>query len=90
MICTLVKTGSKILHAGKEAKFQPFVDALSGPTNHESSAYSGPMKHKSPVYMQISGTFRAYEAQITRIFANLILIQGLGSENLMDNCKSPR
>ena len=60
MICTLEKTGSKILRTSKKAKFQPFVDALL-----------------------------VYEAQITCIFVNLILIQGLGSENLLDNCKSP-
>ena len=89
VFCTLVKTGSKILHTSKEAKFRPFVDALLGPMNRESPGYLGPMKHKSPVYLQISGTFRAHEAQITCIFANLILIQGLGSENLLDNCKSP-
>ena len=88
-ICTLVKTGSKILRTGKEAKFRPFVDALLGPMNRESPGYLGPMKNKSPVYLQISGTFRAYEAQIKCIFANLILIQGLGSENLLDDSKSP-
>ena len=73
----------------KEAKFSPFVDPLIGPMNRESPGYLGPMKHKSPVYLLISGTFWAYEAQITCIFTNLILIQGLGSENLLDYCKSP-
>ena len=28
--CTLIKTGFKNLRAGTEAKFRPFVDALSG------------------------------------------------------------
>ena len=73
-----------------------FSNLLLGPIGPKSQGYLGPMKHKSPVYLQISGTFRAYEAQITCIFANLILIQGLGSKNLpiianlLDDCRSLR
>ncbi len=43
----------------------------SGSMKLESPGYFGHMKHKSPVYLQISGTFRAYEAQITCIIANI-------------------
>ena len=62
--------------------------------NRESPGYLGPMKHKSPVYLQISGTFRAYEAQITYsrisyLFRALEVRIYWIIANLLDDCKSP-